>query len=62
MENYTTWNIHIQVLLRLRKLNYYLFNEPIEIQEENTTIDSSSTSSNTINSNTTRIPTAEENE
>ncbi len=61
-ENYTTWNIHIQALLRLRKLSHCLFNEPIEIQEENTTIDSSSPSSNTINSNTTRIPTAEENE
>ena len=61
--NYSTWNIHIQALLRLKKLSHCLVNEPTE-EEDNTTINNS-TSSNTTTTTTTissNIPTAEENE
>jgi hypothetical protein len=68
--NYTTWNIHIQALLRLRKLSHCLINEPIGIEEneENNTINSiSSSNTTTTTSNTTSniiipTPTTEENE
>ncbi len=69
--NYTTWNIHIQALLRLRRLSHCLLNEPIEfqeIEEDNNTINSnitSTTTGSTTTSNTTTsniIPSAEENE
>ena len=62
--NYTTWAIHIQALLKLRKLSHCLVKEPNDIEEieDSNTIESttSENASNTINS--INILIAKENE
>jgi hypothetical protein len=65
--NYTTWAIHMQALLRLRKLSHCLVKEPNEIEEiedSTTTTTTNSTSNDTsiTTSSSITIPTAEENE